>query len=403
MINLRTYCKKSDPTDAAYIEPSVWGAFKGKWKRQDYGNLLAEYSGFSLERIREIAENAEHHLLAPAIRKMSEDIADRVIKRELNLEPVSYEKRIDGCSGKLREIGIEHPLHQVMEHVAVYCLRDLFDAKMEDCQYASIEGRGQEKGAAVISGWVQADNRAEAYCIEHGYRHNRSTEYYAQGDIKKCFPSIKREVAMRKLMHDVTKNDVLLWMVNDLLKLHLNGLIIGSLLSQFLCNYLMSFAIREVYGLKKTRRGKPIKLVHHQLWYMDDFLITGPDRRNVKLAFGALGKYLKNEYGLELKEYHVKRWSAEPPDIMGYVIHCDGRITIRDRTFIKGKRAFVRAKKNGITTVHQARRIVSFKGRFRHSDCNVVRTKLCIEEVSATAQRFISDYETGRVQQCLMG
>lgn len=398
---MKTYCKNADPMNPEFIEPAIWMALHGKWKRFDYGLMISEYSGFAMREIRELAEKREMQAFTPAVRKMARDIADRITKRELKLEPVRYEERVDGSSWKRRIIGIEHPFHQIVEHVAVYCLRDLFDAKIEDCQFASIKGRGPVRGTRAIAHWVLKDNQTEAYCKQRGYRFSGSTEYYVQGDIRKCYPSIQREVVMRLMQHDITKNKALVWLVDELLKMHHHGLIIGSLLSQFICNYMLSFAVREVYGYRKERRGKSIRLVSHQVWYMDDFLLTGPDRRNVRMAFNRLDAYLKRECGLELKTAHVKRWSDTPPDIMGYVVHRDGTITIRDQIYIRAKRAFSRALDKDTLSIGQARRIVSMKGYFLNSDCTVARKRLRVDKVSRSAQKLISDYETGRLIPCI--
>lgn len=396
-----TYCKKADPTNAKYIEPAVWGAFKGKWKRGDYGEVLSEYSGFSLTEIRAIARERDYKQFAPAIRLIAVDITERVKMRELQLEAVRYEMRVDGASGKRREIGIEHPFHQIVEHVAVYCLKELYDAKIEPCQYASLRGKGPIRGVRQIAKWAHKDNERCKYSEEHGYRYSRDTEYYVQGDIRKCYGSLTREAVMRAYRRDIGKNKVLLWLIDELLKMHVRGLIIGSLLSQYTCNYLMGAAIREVYGMTKERRGQRVQLVKHQIWYMDDFLLIGSDRRNLRMAYMRLGSFLKARYGLELKPAHVKRWSDAPPDIMGYVIHRDSTITIRGRTFIKAKRAFTRAARAKIMTLAQARRLVSMKGHFKNTDCQPARKRLKVDEICKKAQKLISDYDTGRLIPCI--
>lgn len=398
---LRTYCKNADPTNALFIEPAVWGAFIGKWKRFDYGYVIKEYGGFSINEIREIAEKQDYAQFASAIRKIAVDITDRINGRDLHLEPVRYEERVDGASGKRRIIGIEHPFHQVVEHVAVYCLKELYKSRIEPCQYASLKGKGPLKGARQIEKLVQEDNERQKYCAEHGYRFRSETEFYVQGDIRKCYPSLTKEVAMREYRHDISKNKDLIWLIDELLTMHVNGLIIGSLLSQFTCNYLLSKAVREVFSYAKERRGERIRLVEHQIWYMDDFLLTGPDRRNLKMAFNQLSKYLKKQYCLDLKIAHIRRWSDAPPDIMGYIVHRDGTITIRGRTFVRAKRAFTRADGKEVIALAQARRIVSMKGYFKNSDCQPARKRLNVDEISERAQKLISNFDTGRLMQCI--
>jgi RNA-directed DNA polymerase len=397
---IKTYCKKAETTNPKYIEPAVWGAFRKKWKRRDYGGVIAEYSGCTIDDVRAIAEKREYWLFEPAIHKLSETIADCVRKRNLPLHPVRYEMRVDGASRKRRVIGIEHPFNQVVEHVAVYCLKELYDAKIEACQYASIPKKGAHRGTKTIQKWVLDDNTRERYCNEHGYRFNSTTEYYVQGDIRKCYPSLNGEIAMREYRHDISKNPDLIWLLEELFKMHTNGLIIGSLLSQFTCNYLISKAVRETFSYSKMRRGERTRLVSHQVWYMDDFLMTGGNRRNLKLACQQISVFLKNKYGLELKSYHVRRWPDSPPDIMGFVVHRDGTMTIRGRTFIRAKRAYVRSTRNNVLAIAQARRIISMKGNFKNTDCQIARKTLHIDEISQKAQKLISDYDKGRLIPC---
>lgn len=398
---MRTYCKKADPTKLEYAEPAVWWAFKGKWRRNDYGALLSEYSGLTIDEIRLISLANETWKFADGIRKIAEEAIRRIKERNLNLAPVKYEWRRDPGSGKLRELGIEEVMHQILDHIAVYCLMELFRAKIEPCQFASIRKRGPVKGAKFIRSWVKADNEKKWYCEQHGYRFSRSTEYYVQGDVRKCYPSLRKNVAISLLKHDISKNDTLIWLVDSLLDMHQKGFIIGSILSQFLCNYIMSFAIREVFQMRKTRRGRSVRLVIHQCWYMDDFILTSPDARNLKMAYTKLGEYMKKHFMLELKPAPVLRWDEKPPDIMGYVIHCDGTITIRPRDYIKAKRAYVRAGKQKFMCLAQARRVTSYKGYFVNSDCTVAVKNLKVKEISKKAAELISDHDTGRLMQCI--
>lgn len=402
---MRTYCKKANPEDVEFIIPAVWEAFRKKWFRNDYGRLFEEYSGLTRDDLLKIEIN-DHYLmynakLEPGIRRIAEEVVRRIKARNLELEPVDYQERRDPGSNKIRLVGIETPMHQVIDHVAVWCLMELFTSKIEPCQFASIKGRGQVKGAHLIADWVKQENQKAWYCEQNGYRYSKNTEHYVQGDVRKCYPSMRREMVMPLLRHDISKNEALLWLVNELLKAHKHGFIIGSLLSQFLCNYIMSFAIREVYGYKKARRGQAIKLVYHQVWFMDDFILTGPDARNLKMAYTRLTKYMQERFGLQLKPATPHRLVDKPIDIMGYVIHADGTITIRPRNYLKARRVFSRAAGMEYISLTQARLIVSYKGYFVNSDCRVEAKKLNVEPISLKAQKLISDYETGRLMQCI--
>lgn len=71
-----------------------------------------------------------------------------------------------------------------------------------------------------------------------------------------------------------------MWLIKELIKTFKNGLSIGSYLSQYLCNLFMSqiyHYIGHLHKIRKHKNGKNelIKLVYHQLFYMDDIYICG--------------------------------------------------------------------------------------------------------------------------------
>lgn len=324
---MKTYFKHADPTDLQTIERFSYEAMSGKLMRKDYSEFVAGYCSISAKEIRKRARAGItwYPEMEQALHWIAMDISARIRARRLDLPPVRYSERHDGMCRKVRKIGLMSVMQQLMEHVAVGCMEELWAAKYEHHQYASIRGRGQLKGARQILSWTKRGK----------------TKYFVKLDIRKCFQSIKRETAMRWLGRDIGKNALLLWFVDELLKMHGDGLIIGSLLSQFLCNYFMSYAYRYVMGLHKERRGKSVKLVSCALFYMDDILLTGPDRRNLVMAVRKLIRYMRDGFGLTIKAtWNVRRHADAPIDMMGYVITAKGRLKIRRRVFLRARRCF---------------------------------------------------------------
>ena len=348
---MKTYCKNIDPSDVKTIEPFVWECIRQKLKRKDYSDFVSRYCGLTDKEIR---ANARQGLglveeMEMAVRNIALDISARICQRDLKLEPIRYSKRTDGLSKKTRIIGVESVMQQIMEHAAVGCMKELWAAKYEYHQYASIKGRGQLKGVKAIQKWTKSGK----------------TKYFVKLDIKKCFQSLKRETAMRWLERDIGKNTLLLWYVNALLLMHGDGLVIGSLLSQFLCNYFLSYAYRHVMTLFKERRGKCVKLVNCALFYMDDMLLTGTDRRNLVMAVRKLIRYLLKEFGLTIKPtWNVRKHTDCGIDMMGYVITANGKIKIRHRVFIRARRAFVRSAR-GDDRLKMQTRVSAYYGFFK--------------------------------------
>lgn len=348
---MKTYCKRIDPSDVNVIGPLVYEALSSKLKRKDYSEFVALYCELPGKEIRKRARLGFglYRELEDAVLRISEDISDRILRRDLCLAPIRHESRTDGLSRKTRVIGIESVMQQLMEHVAVGCLQELWDAKYEHHQYASIKGKGQLAGAKTIQKWTKEGK----------------TKNFVKLDVRQCFASLNRETAMRWLRRDIGKNELLLWFVDALLQMHGDGLVIGSLLSQFLCNYFMSYAYRYVMGLHKTRRGKAIQLCSCALFYMDDILLTGNDRRNLLMATRRLIRFLKDNFGLEIKPgWNIRRHTDCGIDMMGYVITAKGRIKIRPRVFIRARRAFVKSAK-GDDRVKTQRRVSAYYGFFK--------------------------------------
>lgn len=317
---------------------------------------------------------------------ISYDIKTRIDNRALNLPPIRLTTRTDGMCKKVRVIGVESVMQQLMEHVAVGCMQELWTRKIAYHQYASIKGKGQLAGAKTIRKWAQ----------RHAFR------YFVKLDIRKCFPSIRHDVVMRFLEHDIGKNKTLLWFVSALLENHGDGLIIGSLLSQFLCNYLLSYGYRYTMALHKTRRGKRKKLVAHALFYMDDILLTGNDRRDLKMAVREVVRFFRLILGLEIKpNWHVKDFSKEPIDMMGFKVREGGKLKVRGRVFLRARRAF--AGFDG--SVKMARRLSSYYGFFKH--CHILlltikRGTVCKIRNTMTAASAVISMHDRRTKTCLV-
>jgi RNA-directed DNA polymerase len=384
---MKTYCKNIDPTDPAQIKPFVELCLAGKYGRRDFQAFLAEYCDLTLEQIAAAARGGDLAALEPAVWAIASDVAGRIKRHTLGLAPIRYFYRRDKSNNKLRLIGCESPLHQVMDYVAVYCLMPLFEAKIGRYQCASIPGRGQIYGKRAIERFVRRDNKGT------------KSKYFAKLDVRHCYESLTKRAVMRRLERDIHKNKPLLWFVGALLDMFKHGFSIGSFLSQYLCNYMLSYAYHyateQLFKLRRHRDGTSsrVRLTTFVLFYMDDMLLTGSSRKDLKTAVKRLCEYLRG-MGLEIKSvWHIKELAREPIDMMGYVIRRD-RTTIRARIFLRARRQFMRAWRwvsaGGYITIETARRLVSYRGYFRHSNSTRAEATLHIVEVSRVARAVIS-------------
>lgn len=375
-----------DITDVSFIESCCFKYLDGKWKRNDVSRLFVRFSDYSFKEVRDIAESGNKSKLFPIVTVIAEYMSECIKNRQLALKPIKYFTRMDGMSKKERIIGVQEPLHQMFDYVAVECMKSLFNAKIGVFQCASLPGKGQSYGKKHIERWVK----------------EKKTVYFVKGDISKCFPSISHKKLKQLLKRDI-KNDTVLWLIYGLIDMFDEGLSIGSYLSQYLSNYYLSYAYhyasQQLFKMRKTRRkgNVRVRLINHVLFYMDDFLLTGSSKKDLRKAMKMLIKYIDDFLGLEVKpDWKVCKISdTEPIDMMGFVFRKD-RTTIRAKIFLKTRRYFLQAKKllkQGLAISKLlAHRCVSGYGWYKHTDSYTIRTKLDIDKIHSICNRMISYY-----------
>ena len=89
------------------------------------------------------------------IHGISIEIAKRIQCRNLNLPKIKVSERCDKSSNKIRKIGVESTMQQIMDYVAVYTLMPMLRAKVGYYQCASIPKRGQIFGKKAIEKWIR--------------------------------------------------------------------------------------------------------------------------------------------------------------------------------------------------------------------------------------------------------
>lgn len=275
-------------------------------------------------------------------------------------------------------------MHQILDYIAVGGLQELFDAKIGLFQCASLPGKGQSYGKKYVERWVKEKN----------------TVYFVKGDIKKCFPSIPIDRLKQLLQRDI-KNDTLLWLTFQLLDMFQGGLSIGSYLSQYLCNYYLSYAYHyaesELFKTRRTKRNGDVRvrLITHMLFYMDDFLLTGSSKKDLRKAMQMLTEYIRTFLGLEVKpNWKISKLSeTEPIDMMGFVFR-KNRTTIRSRIFLKTRRKFLKAQRilkiNCTVPMLMAYQCVSGYGWYKSTNSYDIRRKYGIDRIAGYCKATIS-------------
>lgn len=394
---MKQSCKNINIADVGTVYPWVYDCIMRHKRRHDFRDMLCKIGGMSRREYYDALHTHDHSAFVQPTHKIAEEAAQRIAARQLNLRPIRIQQRVDKSSGKIRDIGNEEAMQQVLDHIAVGASSDIWRRRIVHHQVSSIPGRGQVHGTKIIRKWIRQDNRVKHWAHTHKLKYSRKCKYFVKLDIQKCYPSMRMEIFLHHFRRDCG-NDDLMWLWETLLMSHrvdgYNGFMIGALPSQWACQYLLSFVYRYAMDLHKTRRGKQKQLVTHMLLYMDDMLLCSASRRDIKSAVYKIIKYVKDDLGLTIKpNWHIQNIDNAPVDMMGYVIHNSGKATIRARVFLRARRVALRFLRRRRLTIQQARRIASYKGYFDHSDSREIIKKLRLTYLFAAAAQTISRHD----------
>lgn len=367
---MKSYCKHIDITDCDFCLFAVREFLRGKRNRHDVSELLIRYGGEE---------------------GLASFIAANIRDRTVSVAPIQYFNRIEPISGKHRVIGRESALHQCYDYVAVFGLMELFDAKIGHYQTASLPGKGQIFAKKAIEKWIR----------------ERQARYFVKLDIRKYYPSMSQEVLRSMLAKDV-RNDALLYLTFYLLDQFPQGINIGSFLSQYLANYYASkayhFAQERLRKERKSKRTGEVtsrRLIDHCLFYMDDILLIGHDKSDLKMAVRMLSRYMSKALRVELKPWKICVVDKEPIDMVGYVFY-SYKTTIRPGIFVRAMRAFRKAGKTERISLRLAYRCISYYGYFKHSDSRQVIEKYHIDRIVRECRDVVSLAGLeGRLNECL--
>jgi hypothetical protein len=390
---LKRYCKNIK-LDAEWIKASMRECLSDKWSRLDVADFLTEFYP------EDVTARQMEHMLQQNV-SLADSLMDKAAKRieweiknrKVTFPEIRYSVRYDGNSGKLREIGVESIKQQIYDYVAVNALMELFERKIGKYQCASVPGRGQVYGKKAIEKWIR--------------KYPDKTRVGAKADVRHCYPSINTKKLM-KLLRKQVKNEDLLYLVETLIGSYKQGLSIGSYLSQWLCNYYLSFAYQyaqqKLFKVQKRRgQEKRTRLFYKIIFYMDDILILGPRKADVKKAMLMMIQFFREELDLEIKpnwklfqvDYIGKdgKHHGDCIDMMGYKIYRD-RAEVRRSIFLRARRAYLRLRKQVQRRMEialdLAYRCISYFGWFKHSDSTNFKKKYGIEQLMKYAKRRVS-------------
>lgn len=219
-------------------------------------------------------------------------------------------------------------------------------------------------------------------------------------DVRHCYQNLTRRAVMRRLRRDVHKNHVLLWFVDELLSTFQHGFSIGSFLSQFLCNYMLSyayhFATEQLYKIRKRRTGKRRGCASWALFCSTWTIFYSSARRSKtsRKPPSVLPAYLLRRARPRNKTY-MARQGPRKRTYRHYGLCHSTRPHNRAGAYFCTRTAAILAGVGvfrGGRLYHDqgSRRIISYRGYFSHTDSVEISAKLHVVEVSRAASNVIS-------------
>lgn len=365
---------------------------KSRWKEKKTIFFLAEYlmrweyqhNFQEISNIKTISRRLYNYAITdkeklyPLVDYIAHEMYLEIKNRTIKLRKINYNEIIDKGSKKKRVIGSASMKQQCYDYVVVNALKDMFNAKIGHYQCASLPKKGQLFGKQAIETWIRTNPK--------------KCKWFFKGDVKQFYPSVNHTIAKRLLKRDI-KNEDILYTAFVLIDTYGDiGLCIGSYFCQYMANYIMSYAYHYVTEmLYVERRGKRYNLIHHALFYMDDIILIGSNKRHVKKASIELEKYLNKFFNLNLKlDYQLFPIDSRPIDMMGYKIYSN-HTTIRKRIFKPANKVFSKVKGKDTMTIEDAHKIASYYGYFKYTNSYKYKRKVKMMHSLRVAKEVISN------------
>ena len=379
----------------------------GKWQRRDTMAFLEEYTGISRKELWRdeldgscVAKNEAVEGVACFLEDLMQDLLDGYDPD--CIDPVEVRDRVDGMTGKVRQIACLCIPHQLLGHLCKLGLDPLFRARILPQQHASVPGRGQ-------TGLV---NQTQRYLRRHGL----NIRYYQKVDAVHAYASVSYAVATDLIRSEIPSARWIIVLMEFLGKIAPDGhLIIGGYLDAWLFNFVMSYLIRHVLEHGRSRRGVWHPDIVRIESYMDDLAILGPTKSGIRRAVRELARWSEANLHVSWRttsgiiriwtaaEEHQAKRSAKPAqrgcpniDVAGFQIHRT-YTTMRPRVCKRTRRCFLRAWRRicetGTISRQTAGTIIARYGALAQTASMAFRIKYHVDECLAMAKRIVSNWQ----------
>ena len=300
--------------------------------------------------------------------------------------------------GKWRDLYIPCLDDLIVAHMVMNASMQAFMRGMHPHSCGSVPGRGIKHVNRTVKNWFLND---------------RACRYFVKLDIRHFFDSIDRDLLIQVLESKIKDQNVI-DVFTQIIDSAPVPCPVGYYTSPWLANlYLEKFDWFVEQQLYKERRGKRIKYVRHYLRYVDDLLLVGTSKTDMKKAVREIQRWLKEKRGLEIKDaWEIKaigkhtmvdgEWKMKPGtywcDLGGYKF-CKDATIMRDGVFLATRRLAKKMGKQKRYTAHQSMSINSRLGWASHCNSNnFIKHEIEPYVNITTARRIISDVGKNREQ-----
>lgn len=358
------------------IETATEAIYKGTLnKRKD--RVVVRIFGYS-----DAGKNSDHPLWAMDPAKVHA-YAGRLVA-ELKAGRWQHQpgkKRHIVSNGKHREIEIARLKDHIVQWMAILTIEELETKKMYRHSCGNLPNRGIEDARKSVEKWVRSGDCK--FFVKLDIRH-----FYQTVDLRK----------LSDLMATHIKDKRFLAMFNQIVYSSAEwetifdaprNLAIGYYSSPWLANIYLTpldrFITEKLY---KERRGKRVRYVKHYLRYVDDLILMGTSKADLKKAVKGLMTFCRDELGVEIK----KAWEicqigellpadgkgrmkvkpgTKQVDIVGYTFTTTST-RVRACNFLRirklAKRIHKRLTAKGYIVLQNAQSMLSRNGWFSHAD-----------------------------------
>lgn len=286
--------------------------------------------------------------------------------------PSEYEIKIiyDGNSKKERTI--KKPKFypdQIVHWMIMNILEPILINGMYEHSCGSIPGKGIGWGKKYISKWLREDYKNTKYCLKL--------------DIRKFYDSVDHDSLKRAFINKI-KDEKMLNLIFKIIDSS-EGLPIGNYTSQWFANFLLTpldFFIK--HELK----------IPYYIRYVDDMVLSGPNKRKLHKAKITIEKYLRDNFKLSLKSnWQLFKVDSRGIDFLGYRFFRD-KIILRKSNSLRIRRRFKKIENKFKLNYKDASAIISYHGMMRKTDSYTFYNKKIYRHkvTMKNAKKIVSEY-----------